>query len=258
MDQNTDTAATEEVSGSMFLYQQPELLTEKDHGHLGLTPQEKPFAHVEKERVVPLTMTEFGSAQRHFPIIFSSTDENAVPLAVLGIGEGENLFVADGQWDPLVYVPSYLRCYPFAFARVAEDRMAAVIDRKAAIVGENSSFPFFVDGKATAETEQMMEFCMTYEQERNKTREFCQTLAREGLLITQQATQKLNDSDETVTLAEYNTIDARKLTDLDGDNILEFHKNGMLSAMYLQLYSIENWRHLMGRRMQAAMAQNAN
>ena len=250
---NTDTAA-QEISGSMFLYQQPELLTEKDHGNLGLTPQDRPFAHVKNERVVPLTMTEFGSAQRHFPIIFSSTDESAVPLAVLGIGNGENLFVAEGDWDPMVYVPSYLRCYPFAFARVAEDRMAAVIDRKAAMVGENASFPFFVDGKATAETERMMEFCMTYEQERNKTREFCQILAREGLLTTQQATHKVKESDEPVTLAEYNTIDARKLTDLDGDKILELHKNGMLSAMYLQLYSIENWRHLMARRIHAEIA----
>ena len=237
----------------MFLYDQPELLTVSDHGHLGLTPPEKPFAHVSGERVIPLTMTEFGSAQRHFPIIFSSTDDKAVPLAVVGIADGENLFVQDGDWDPMVYIPSYLRCYPFAFARVADDRIAAIIDRSAASVRENASFPFFADGKPTPETEQMMEFCMTYEQERNRTREFCQFLAAEGLITAQQATQKQPDSDESKTLAEYNTIDARKLTDLDGDKILELHRNGMLSAMYLQLYSIENWRHLMARRIHREM-----
>ncbi|MEO1034139.1 MAG: SapC family protein [Pseudomonadota bacterium] len=251
---NTQQSGATPITGSMFLYQQPELLTEKDHGHLGLTPPQKPFEHVRNERVVPLTLTEFGSAQRHFPIIFSSTDSKAVPLAVVGISESENLFVDEtGEWDPMVYIPSYLRCYPFAFARVAEDRMAAVIDRAAASVSENPQFPFFQGGKPTEHTDQMMQFCTQYEAERNRTREFCETLGELGLLTAQQATHKQPGSDEAAPLAEYNSIDARKLTDLTDDKITEFHRNGTLSAMYLQLYSIENWRHLMARRVRREM-----
>ncbi len=259
MSEENSSGAAKPVSGNMFLYRQPELLTVQDHGDLGLTPVAKPFEHVSKERVIPLTMTEFSSAQRHFPIIFSSTDEQAVPLAVVGIAEGENLFVgADYEWDPMVYLPSYLRCHPFAFAKVEEDRMAAVIDRAAPAVTTDPQFPFFKDGKPSAETEQMMEFCVRFETERNRTREFCALLAREGLITTQKATQKKPETDEEVTLAEYNTIDSEKLTKLADDTLLSLHKNGQLSSMYLQLYSIENWRHLMARRVQREMAERGN
>ncbi|MEM8981690.1 MAG: SapC family protein [Pseudomonadota bacterium] len=249
-----NTTATP-ITGSMFLYKQPELLTVQDHGSLGLTPSKRPFDFVRGERVVPLTLTEFGSAQRHFPIIFSGTDANAVPLAVLGIAEGESLFIdANGEWDPMSYIPSYLRCYPFAFARVEEERMAAVIDRAADTVTDDPQFPFFTDGKPTQETEQVMQFCMTYEGERNRTREFVQVLADNGLLVTQQATHKNPGSDESVPLAEYNSIDSEKLTNIDPELIKDWHRNGFLSAMYLQLYSIENWRHLMARRVRREMA----
>ncbi len=32
------------------------------------------------------------------------------------------------------------------------------------------------------------------------------------------------------------------------DQVFELHQAGFLSAIYLQLYSLENWRHLMARR----------
>src|SRR3546814_3285583 len=49
------------------------------------------------QHAVPLTVEEFAQAQRHFPIIFSAGSD-PVPLALMGMNEGINVF-ADEDGD---------------------------------------------------------------------------------------------------------------------------------------------------------------
>lgn len=235
------------LSGKLFLYRQPELLTPEDHSTLGVTPSERPYEHASAARAIPLTMTEFSSAQRHYPIVFASL-ENPYPLAVVAVLEDENLFVDDGIWDPACYVPSYLRCYPFSVATAREGQVAVVVDRAAAQVTENPQYPFFADGKITKETESMMRFCGQYEAEGARTSEFCKKLAELNLLTAQRATYTPDGEKEEQTLANYVSIDSEKLTELDAQALQQMHKSGQLSAAYMQLYSMQNWRELMVRR----------
>lgn len=249
----TTSTAQDSVSGKMFLYEQPELLTVEKHRSLGLTPLDRPFRHAASVRIVPLTMTEFSSAQRHYPIVFSSM-ENPIPLAAVGVLDDVNLFVDDGQWDPMCYVPSYLRCHPFAFASSHEGRVAVVIDRAAASISDKPQYPFFADGELTTETEQMMRFCAQYEAERKRTEALTNKLQELELLTSQQATFKPDGQSEEQALASFISIDTRKLTELGADVVHELHRSGQLSAMYLQLYSLDNWRMLMARRQRRAAA----
>ena len=236
------------LSGQMFLYEQPELLAPEEHGALGFTPPPRPYEFVKGARAIPLTMVEFGSAQRHFPIVFSSL-EKPVPVAITGLDEGVNLFVEDGIWDPMAYVPSYVRCWPFAFAAEKEGRMAVVVDRASPAVTENPTYPFFVDGKISEQTEQLMNFCAQVERERRRTMEFCEKLMELDLLTVQRTTHTPDGNGEPETLADYVCINAEKLNELPADTVYELHQAGFLSAMYLELYSIENWRHLMARKV---------
>ncbi|NIR58894.1 MAG: SapC family protein, partial [Gammaproteobacteria bacterium] len=57
----------------------------------------------------------FASAGLDYPIIFTGPDR--VPLAVLGMRAGQNLFIGDdGVYEPNRYVPAFIRRYPFVFA----------------------------------------------------------------------------------------------------------------------------------------------
>jgi SapC protein len=240
------------IDGSKFLYAQPELLNKEDHGSLGFTAQERPFEYTRNVRAIPLTMVEFGSAQRHYPVVFSRL-QDPVPLAVVGLSDDVNLFVDDGgEWDPMCYLPSYLRCYPFAFASEREGRMAVVVDRAAASVTENPVYPFFVDDEISEHTEALMRFCTQHERERKRTQEFCDKLIELDLLTQQRSTHKPDGATEAEPLADYVSIDVEKLNELDSDVVFDLHKNGQLSAIYLQLYSLENWRHLVARRVTRA------
>ena len=246
---NTTTAIQPgEMTGQMFLYEKPELLTKELHSSMGFSVVERPYEFVRNVRAVPLAMVEFGSAQRTFPIIFSNMD-NPIPLAVHGILDGENLFVdEDGKWDEMAYVPMYLRCHPFTFASEKGGRMAVVVDTAAATVSDDPQYPFFVDGEISKHTETLMNACGKYETERKRTQEFCDKVKELDLLTPLRATHKPEGAAESELLANYISIDVEKLNELPADVIFELHTKGFLSAMYLQLYSLENWRHLMARR----------
>lgn len=242
--------AAAHLTGRVFLYEQPELLTSEEHGDLGFTAPQRPFDHVRTVRAIPLTIVEFGSAQRHYPIIFSNL-ENPVPLAIVAVLDDVNLFVDDeGQWDSQCYLPSYLRCYPFTVATQKQDsgKMAIVVDRAAASVTENPEYPFFDGDKPTERTEALIQFCAQYEAERQRTAEFCRQLKELELLSLHRSTHKPEGSDESLPLADYLSVDAAKLNELPSDIVYDLHKSGRLASIYLQIYSHENWRHLMARR----------
>ncbi|MGH6659330.1 MAG: SapC family protein, partial [Sphingomicrobium sp.] len=77
---------------------------------------------VGKTHAIPLTVDEFGLAQRHFPIVFS-VGESPVPIALMGLNDGVNAFLfEDGRArEPNIYTPAYIRRYPFLLAKIKPD-----------------------------------------------------------------------------------------------------------------------------------------
>ena len=248
MEQDKPEFSTVQVSGKMFLYEKPELLTAEVHGDLGFKTPERPFEHTKNARAVPLNMVEFASAARSFPVIFTNI-EQPMPLAVTAVVEEENLFVGDdGQWDPLAYVPSYLRCYPFTFVKKSEEQYAIVFDRAAASVSDQPEYPFWNGTEPSAQTQALMDFCVAHERERRRTEDFCKQLKELDLLAPYRSTHKPEGAEEPMPLADYVSINVEKLNELPSDVIYDLHKTGRLVHIYMQIYSIENFRHLMARR----------
>jgi hypothetical protein len=236
-------AALSGVEGRKHLYVRPELLTPEVHGKLGFRRAERPFDFVRDTIALPITAVEFAQAQRNFPIVFSDID-NPVPLAVMGLPGGGNLFVDEnGRWDKSAYVPGYMRCHPLALAPQADGRVAVVIDAAASCVSEEPEFPFFVDGKPSPRTEEMISFCGQFEAERKKTQAFCSRMKELGLLAVQRVATNPGADDET-PLADFVAIDTRKLSALDDATVVELHRNGYLLLAYLQSQSTDNWRRL--------------
>ena len=151
----------EGLEGKMYLYEQPEPLSVEEHGELGLSGVRN-YRFTAGCQTIPLAMTEFRSAQRHFPIVFSSAG-TPMPLAVVGLKEGRNLFVDDdGNWLENVYLPAYLRSYPFALATTAPEQYALVIDRQAEMITENSAQPFFSGSEVSETTQAAIDLCQQF------------------------------------------------------------------------------------------------
>ena len=245
----SDVAATDSrpFEGSMFLYEQPVLLNKEEHGSLGLSTLDRPFDFVKSIKGVPLVAGEVRSAQKHYPVVFSDF-ENPVLVAIVGIIDDVNMFVDEtGNWDNQSYVPSYLRCHPFAFASRTDDEMEIVIDRSSSAINEKPDFPFFDGDEMSAETKDRVDFCMQYNDQRRRTQEFCQKVKELGLLSGQRINQTMSDGTE-VKIADYVSIDPMKLNELDKDTLQELHQAGSLAAIFAHLFSLENWNRLIMRR----------
>ena len=93
-----------------LFYKSPMLLRSGPNVRSGLTGP-KGYEFAKGAVAVPIGISEFPLAARHYPIVFDATD--LVPVVVLGVKGGANLFVeADGSWRSRHYVPGYIRPIP--------------------------------------------------------------------------------------------------------------------------------------------------
>jgi len=237
---------TESIKGRMPLFDQPELLTKEDHGHLGLRSKANSFEFAKTLRAVPIVLTEFRSVQRYSPIVFTG-QEDQLPVAIVGIIEDHNLFVGEsGEWSVPGYIPAYLRCYPFALATAADQKYAVIFDRASAMVAEHPQVPFFEDDEITAPVQQRIDLCRSFQADRQRTSEACQKLRQLGLLTVQHINQTVDGQEETI--GSYHAIDHRKLQELEPETITEFLRDGTLAAIVAHLFSLDMWPELLRRR----------
>lgn len=251
---SADTSGTDAnpVSGSMLFYERPQLLANEDHAHLGLRPLDKPFEFARKARAIPVVAGEFVSIQKHCPIVFHGAAAPA-PVAVVGIGEDDNLFVEEsGDWSIPGYIPAYVRCYPFALAAAAEERYAVVFDRAAPMVSGEPEVPFFQGQEIAPPIQERIDFCRSYEAEKQRTRTLVDTLKRLDLLTSQQATRTVDGQEQVV--ARYLAVDRTKLQALDPGTVSELFRDGSLAFIIAHLFSLENFSELLRRRELRAAA----
>lgn len=245
---STEPASSDKhFDGSMFLYDKPTLLSKETHAGMGLSRIDNPYDFVRNVKGVPVVTNEIQSAQKHFPVVFTDI-ENPVLIAVLGIVDDINLFVDErGQWAHDSYVPCYIRCHPFAFARRGDDEFAVVIDEASQTLSGNPDIPFFRNGEITEAIQARIDFCGQVSREREVSKTFCDRVKELGLLAGQRVAQTMPDGAET-KIAEYVTVDPQKLEELDKDTLYDLYKDGSLAAILAQIFSLENWNRLIARR----------
>ncbi len=239
-----------QLDGQMFLFRKPELLTKDKHAGLGVSRPKMPFGFCAGVRAVPIVLAEIASAQRHYPIIFSDTN-NPLPMAVVGLIDEVNLFVDDnGEWDQSVYIPGYIRRYPFALAGdKSSERMAMIIDAEFEGITETPETPFFQEGGEPSEAmTQAMDFCRTYERDRMVTIDFAKKFAEYDLLTTQVA-QYTPQGGEPQPFAQYVNVEEKRLNELSDEKFLELRKSNLLPVIHAAMMSMGNWRSLMDRRV---------
>lgn len=227
-------------------YQRPELLSSDRHARKSLAAAlDHRFA--QDANAVPLNGVELEFAQRHYPIVFSE-EATPFPMAILGLRTAENLFVgASGTWQAGVYVPAYVRRYPFIFMSGPDQKQFALcIDAGSPFVVDGESNPFFRDGQPTELTKNALNFCASFQAEYEKTRAFAAALAEHKLLETRTANIDLGDG-QKVVFGPFRAIDAAKLGALPNAVIAEWLRSGWLGWIYAHLMSAANWNTLANR-----------
>jgi SapC len=205
------------------------------------------------QHAIPLTIEEFIPASRHFPIIFSAA-ENPVPLVLMGMNEGVNTFMDDeGTFMKPVYVPAYVRRYPFLLAKLRpdSDELSLCFDPSANAVGEyDEGTPLFDDGNPSENTKAILKFCEDFETAGAQTHSFIEELVKLDLLMDGEVSIQQEGNDKPFVYRGFKMVDEEKLRDLRGDVLRKITQNGMLPLIYAHLFSLQLMRDIFALQVQ--------
>ena len=194
---------------------------------------------------IPLTSEEFIVASRNFPIVFSQ-GENPVPLALMAMNEGINVFVDDeGSLRGPMYVPAYVRRYPFMLARLRPDtdELSLCFDPTSNAVGDFAEGDALFDGdQPSAATQAILEFAQQFEEAGMRTQQFVAELKKLDLLMDGEVAIQQQDVEQPYVYRGFLMVDEEKLRELRGDALRKMAQNGMLPLIYAHLFSLSLMR----------------
>ncbi|MEY3703751.1 MAG: hypothetical protein RLZZ561_1371 [Pseudomonadota bacterium] len=204
------------------------------------------------QHAIPVTVDEFASAQRFFPIIFSAGD-SPVPLALFGLNEGVNVYMGeDGKFTENVYVPAYVRRYPFMLAKLRPDtdELSVCFDPTADAIGPfDEGDPLFEDGQPAEATKQILEFCEQFEQAGQRTEAFMKDLVESELLMDGELSIQPDPEKPPFIYRGFQMVNEEKLRELRGDQLRKMNQSGMLPLIYAHLFSLAQMRDVFGRQL---------
>jgi len=204
-----------------------------------------------KANAVPISYSEFTVACRDYPLAFVSTDTGRTfsPVAVLGVAEGENLFLHDGRWETSAYYPAYLRRYPFCMSRVTLDSVEQadrLICVEKTFLDDDGERMFDDAGAPLPRWLPIEKLLREYEADIERGREMCAILADYALLesFTLQASIK----GATVSFGGMYRVDEKKLEFLNAAQHKTLIRKGVMGRIYAHLMSLDNFARLIARK----------
>lgn len=193
---------------------------------------------------VPIGLGEFDVAAQHFPIVFTSGPTPA-PVALLGLGEGNNLFLnEDGTWRKDSYVPAYVRAFPFIFVEDAASKNVFVgMEADAACLREDNGAPMFEDGQPTPALTEAINFCSAFRDNLTAANAFARALEAQGLLEEEEATVNFSAGGGT-KIRGFKIVRADRLDQVSDETFLDWRRRGWIGPLYAHLHSASRWGRL--------------
>lgn len=193
-----------------------------------------------QQQSIELRITEVVQAANNYPLFLLRDGQNRVwqPTALLGLAEGSNLFVQDGQWTG-VYRPQLLDLYPF-FLIPNEDRSGYKMG-----LDEQSSALSHTQGEALYDTSGQPSTYLNNLQRRLQadlkdgapSYAFTDTLDKLNLLRPVDLSVEFEGSGQHL-VSGLHTINEEALNTLDAESLVQLQQKGYLAPLYALLVSI--------------------
>lgn len=236
----TNTATAQEQNTNPLFYSNPTLLQNNVHTKVQVA-SDIGFGFAAQTTAVPLNLIEFPQAAHYYPIAFAR-DENATPVAIVGIRDGENLFInKKGEWRDGSYIPAYVRRYPFILSTSeSSDQLSLCADDVPGVMDKAGSRLFEDDGTPTEFAKNALEFCRSYHQAATITQGFGKALHDAGVLVDRTAEITLEDGSR-VSFSGFRIVDEEKFNKLPEKTFMEWRDKGYLAGVYAHLFSGLHW-----------------
>ena len=240
-----------------LFYQAPEILSVETHAQARFLSEDN-FEFASQTMAIPVKIGEFMPAIRAYPIVFSLSPE-PVALVVTGIRDNRNLFVEKSVWREGVYVPAYVRRYPFILVHEngSRDHVLAADRASGRIHNPGTVGDAFFDetSKPTEFAQKIFDFCMEFNRHYEAGLEFTKALSEQGLLIPFRASLSAPGA-PAATLEGFSVVDEAKYRALPTSVLSEWMPKGWCDLIALHLASQQNWA-LLAHMVEAEVASNA-
>ena len=199
------------------------------------------------QMTAPVFLSEFRSVQATYPIVFQqgAHESGMHPVALLGLRNGENLFLDARGWDA-PYIPLALERGPFMIGRAGTE-LVVHLDMDSPRIGRGEGEPVFLPhGANTDYLERMNSVLLAIHQGVEALPAFTAALLRHELLESFVLDVEAADGSQNRLIGFY-TINEERLAALAAPAVAELHARGWLAAIYMTLASIAHLRDLIDR-----------
>jgi len=236
-------AATKEkpaASNNPLFYSKPTMITVDAHKKMGVT-KDIGFGFAKGANAIPVNLVEFPQLAHYYPIAFAR-DAVATPVAIVGVRDDENLFVnAKGEWQANIYVPAYVRRYPFILAEnTGSDQLSLCIDDVAGNMSAKGELFFDDKGQPSQASKNALDFCRSYHSAAHQTQEFGKALAAADILVDRTAEITVKGG-QRITFSGFRIVDEQKFNALPEKTFMEWRAKGFLAGVYAHLFSGLHW-----------------
>jgi len=230
------------------MYKNPVILNSNIHQTFKITPV-KDFVFAKGLNSCVVLAQEFLEVVKQYPIVFSRTAEGAV-ISVALLGISDNLFVgSDGAWEKELYIPAFIRRYPFNLAEgIAEDGSLTVcVDADYPGFGpEEGESLFTSDGSNTPLLDNTIDFLRLYHNQFEITKGFVAHLTGLNIFKSVDANITLARG-ERFTIRDLMMVDEEALLKLPDDELVALVRRGFMPWIYAHLYSMTNLSRIINR-----------
>jgi hypothetical protein len=241
------------VAKQLMIYDNIQPLSSEVHRNWSVLVED--YSFVSHMISVPLLATEIPFAAAEFPIVFSATamEGEYIPLAIMGLKEGENLILNEKKQFTTRYIPAFVRRYPFVLGGdKAAETMALCIDADSAMViqdGSKGRKLFEENGEQTVHLKEVVEFLKDYQYRAEMTKIFCKRLHELDLLEPMQANITFKGrEDANLNLTGFYVVKREKLKALGDADVLDLFKKDGLELIYSHIQSLANLNHLISKK----------
>ncbi|QEY14625.1 multidrug transporter [Cellvibrio sp. KY-GH-1] len=203
----------------------------------------------------PVLATEIPFASAEFPIVFSATANEGeyIPLAIMGLKEGENLMLNDQNQFITRYIPAFIRRYPFVLGGdKSADTLALCIDEASTTIikdGSKGRRLFEENGDQSSHLKEVVEFLKDYQYRAEMTKVFTRRLHELNLLEPMQANITFKGrEDSNMNLMGFYVVKREKLKALSDADALDLFKKDGLELIYSHIQSLSNLNDLINKK----------
>lgn len=218
---------------TLLFYKTPKPLDRNTHKNLKLKRQNS-MAFAEDANSVPVAGFEFFLTSRDFPIVFiKNAKDEYMPIALLSLRDkGHDL----GETWKDVYVPSFVRRYPFALGTDG----VIVFDADSPHMQEEEGEAMFDEkGEATDTLKEVVKFLQQTDVGYKATSAFSKALAEKELLEPFKGEVKFANT--TIKLEHLFVINEKKLHDtLSETEVFEWFNKGWIAWSHAHLHSLSS------------------